>query len=219
MDQKEFLTSVQELRKEKKRNFAQTVDLQILLKNLDIKKQEAKIDLFVSLPNPRGRKITVCGLVGGSLQNDAKEFCDHVILQDDFKGFANDKKALKKLAHAYDFFIAQADIMPAVATTFGRYLGPAGKMPNPKAGAIVPQRGTTKPIVEKLQNLIRVSVKNDPTLKCPVGKEDMNDEEIAANALAVYTAVVNALPQHEQNIRQVILKFTMSQAVTVGGKK
>lgn len=219
MNQKQILTALEELRKEKKRKFAQTVDMQILLKNLDLKKQEAKIDLFVSLPHSRGKKITVCGLVSGSLQNDAKEFCDRVILQDDFKGFANDKKTLKNLARAYDFFIAQADIMPAVATTFGRYLGPPGKMPNPKAGAIVPPKGTTKTIVEKLQNMIRITIKNDATLKCPVGKEGMNDEEIAANILSVYNAVVNTLPQHEQNVKDVLIKFTMSKAIVVGGKK
>ena len=219
MNKKQILDAITELRKEKKRNFSQTIDLQISLHNLDLKKQESKVDIFVTLPKSRGKKVSVCALVGGVLLNDAKANCDHIVQQEEFKGFKGKKKEIKQLVRAYDFFIAQADIMPAVATTFGRYLGPAGKMPNPKAGAIVPPKGSTKPIVEKLQRTIRISVKGELAVKCPVGKEDMSDEDLVENIYAAYNAFSNALPQHEQNIKQTRIKFTMSKAVVIGGKK
>jgi len=219
MKKEEIIQTLAELRKEKQRKFSQTIDLQIRFHNLDLKKQESKVDVFVTLPHSRGKKISVCGLVGGELLNDAKQFCDHVVVQDDFKGYKGKKKDVKNLVRAYDFFIAQADIMPAVATTFGRYLGPAGKMPNPKAGAIIPPKASTKTVVEKLQKIIRVTVKNELAVRCPVGKENMTDDELAANVMAVYNSISNALPQHEQNIKDISLKLTMSKAIVIGGKK
>ncbi len=219
MDKKQIIEVIEELRKEKKRNFSQTFDLQISLHNLDLKKQESKVDVFVTFPHTRGKKVTVCGLVGGSLLNDAKANCDHVVSDEDFNSFKGKKKEIKNLVRGYDFFIAQADIMPKVATVFGRFLGPVGKMPNPKAGAIVPPKGSTKPVVAKLQKTVRLSVKSELGVKCPVGKEDMKNEEIADNILAAYNTFVNALPQHEQNVKQVRLKLSMSKAFVIGGKK
>ncbi len=220
MEKKEFLEALKELRKEPKKKFTQSIDFQVRLQNIDLKKNENKVDIFVSLPNTIGRKITVCGLVGGALYNDAKSFCDKVIAQEEFKNIAGNGKELKKLARAYDYFIAQADIMGPIATTFGRFLGPKGRMPNPKAGAIVPPKGTTKPIVEKLQKTIRLIAKNNEmAVRSPIGKENMTDEEIVDNIAIAYTALVNALPQHEQNVKSVQLKMTMSKPIVVGGKK
>ena len=40
-----------------------------------------------------------------------------------------EKKELRNLVREHDFFIANAKLMPSVATAFGKALGPAGKMP------------------------------------------------------------------------------------------
>ena len=221
MEKKDILDAIKQLKKDSpKRNFSQSYDFLVKLQNFDPKKNENKIDVFVTLPYSLGRKQTVCGLVGGTLYNDAKASCDHTIGQEDFKAMAGNAKELKKLARKYDFFIAQADIMGPIATTFGRYLGPKGRMPNPKAGAIVPPKGSIKPIVEKLQRTVRLSIKNNEmAVRCPIGKDIMGDEEIAENILTAYTYLVQALPQHEQNVKAVLLKLTMSKPVVLGGKK
>jgi ribosomal protein L1 len=93
-------------------------------------------------------------------------------------------------------------------------------MPNPKAGCIVPPKGSTKLIVEKLQKTIRLVAKNnEPAVRCAIGKESMKDEEIAENFMAAYTVLINSLPMHDQNIKNVSLKLTMSRPVIVGDKK
>jgi len=221
MDKKEVLEAIEKLKNDSsKRNFSQTFDFQIKLQNFDVKKTENKVDVFVSLPHTIGRKITVCGLVGGALFNDAKANCDHTIVQDEFKGMAGNGKELKKLARKYDYFIAQADIMGPIATTFGRYLGPKGRMPNPKGGCIVAPKASTKPVIEKLQKTIRLVVKNNEmAVRCPIGKDSMKDDEVAENVVTAYTALVNALPQHEQNVKNVQLKLTMGKPMLIGGKK
>jgi large subunit ribosomal protein L1 len=220
MNKEEVLNAIKEVRSSsKKRNFSQTFDFQVRLQQLDLKKQDNKVETFATMPHSRGKKVNVCALVGGTLFKDAQEHCDKAIIEDDFKALGKDKKAMKKLVREYDFFIAQADKMPLVATSFGRFLGPLGKMPSPKAGGIVPPKGSTKNIFAKLQKTVKISVKTELSVKCPVGKEDMDDDDIAENIMAVFNVLVNALPQHENNIKSSILKLSMSKPIAIGGKK
>ena len=200
-----------------KRNFRQSFDLIINLKGLDLKKQEHQIDTFVTLPHARGKKVKVCALVGAELESQAKGIFDSVILSDNFEKY-KDKKEVRKVANSYDFFIAQANMMPKVANTFGRVLGPRGKMPNPKSGAVVPPNANLKPLYEKLQRTIRANAKSAPLVQCPIGTEDMSMEDIAENALTVYNSLIQALPNEKHNIRDIYVKLTMGKPVKVGEK-
>lgn len=214
MDKTDFERALGKLRKEEKRNFKQSVDLIVNLKGIDLKKPEEQVDIWIQLPHKKPKKVRIGALVGAELIEQAKTVCDGAVLHDDFKKF-KDKKALKKLANDFDFFIAQANIMPDVAKIFGRVFGPRGKMPNPKAGCVVPPNANLKTLVEKLQKTLHLTAKIDLAVKCPVGSEEMTDEQVVANSLTVYNAVVNTLPQEEQNIKNVMLKFTMSKPVLV----
>ena len=199
-----------------KRNFNQSVDLIINLKGLDLKKQEQQLDIFANLHYSRGKKISVCALIGAELQEQAKA-CDEFILVDDFAKFSK-KSEIKKLANKHDFFVAQARIMPKVAATFGRVLGPRGKMPNPKIGCVVPPNANLKPLYEKLQKTMRIMTKGNPIIQCSVGKEDSSEEEVADNAMTIYSTVLQALPNEKQNIKDVYLKLTMGKAIKIGEK-
>jgi len=71
-----------------------------------------------------------------------------------------------------------------------------------------------------LQNTVRLVVKNNELgVKCAVGTEKMTDDQVAENTMAAYNALMNSLPQHEQNIKNVYLKLTMSKPLIIGGKK
>ena len=96
-----------------------------------------------------------------------------------------------------------------------------GKMPNPKSGAIVPPNlAALKPVYEKLQNTVKVATKNEAVVKCCVGMEDSNDEDIADNVTAVYNNIIPMLPQEEASIKSVVLKLTMGKPfkINAGGK-
>lgn len=200
-----------------KRNFKQSFDLIINLKGLDVKKQEHQVDTFITLPHARGKKVKVCALVAAELETQAKNVCDSAILSDSFEKY-NDKKEIKKLANSFDFFIAQANIMPKVATAFGRVLGPRGKMPNPKSGAVVAPNANLKPLYEKLQRTVRATTKSAPLIQCAIGTEDMNPNDIAENALTVYSSLLQVLPNEKHNIKDIYIKLTMGKPVKVGEK-
>jgi large subunit ribosomal protein L1 len=127
----------------------------------------------------------------------------------------SDKKAVKKLAKEHSYFISQANIMAQVAQAFGKILGTRGKMPNPKAGCVVPPKANLKPLSEKLQNTIRMKAKTSPVIQILVGREDMDEDHVADNILSLYNQLVHALPHHEQNIGKIMVKLTMGKIVTV----
>ncbi len=218
MDKKNFIDAIQALKALPKRKFKQTYDFIINLRQLDLKKPEEQVELWVKLPFDKGKPIKVGALVGPELADQAKANCDVVILHDNFSQYAANKKEVKKLARQYDYFIAQVDIMPDVAKTFGRVFGPRGKMPNPKAGCVVPPNANLKTLTETLRKTTKVSAKLQPSVKVMVGREDMPDEQIADNMMAIYSNVLSKLPQETLNIKSVLLKFTMSPPVKITEK-
>ena len=157
MDNKRLKEAVSKLKDSKKRNFKQTIDLIINLKQLDLKKPEHQVEFFLQMPNGKGKLSKVCALVGPELGDQAKKTMDNVVMVSEFDKYQKDKRLTKKLATNNDFFVAQANIMPKVATAFGRVLGPKGKMPNPKAGCIVPPNANLKQVYDKLQKTVKVS--------------------------------------------------------------
>jgi len=214
MEKSEILKTIKELKeKSKKRKFSQTYDLIVVLKGLDLKKPEQQVEFFQVLKHETGKKAKICALVGAELSGKAKEDCDVVVKDNEFPLYIKDKKAAKKLAKECDWFIAQANLMPKVAASFGRVLGPKGKMPNPKAGCVVPPTTNLKPLVERLRKTVKVSAKTVPMIQCAVGKEDMKDEEISDNIWTIYDGLVHHLISGKDNIRSVMLKLTMSKPV------
>ena len=132
------------------------------------------------------------------------------ITKDEFKKYS-DKKELKKLVKKFDFFIAQANLMSNVATSFGRVIGPIGKMPSPQLGILVnPNDKEINEIKEKINSGIKIRTK-EACIKLAIGKQDMKDEEIIENIIPVYNAVLKALPREKENIKNIEIKFTMSK--------
>lgn len=193
------------LRKEKERKFDQTVDLIINLQKYSHKKNP--INLFINVPHKAKDKKIAAFLESDSDLIDTIPFTD-------FKKYS-DKKKLKGLVKKYDFFIAQGKIMPKVATTFGRVLGPAGKMPSPQLGIILnADEKTINELKKKINTSVKVRVK-ESAIKLAVGKQSMKDEEIIENIMAIYNEAVKALPRDKENIKNVEIKFTMTKPIKI----
>jgi len=202
-----------------KRNFKQSYDLIINLQDLDLKKPDQQVNTWATTRYGKGKPVKTCALVGPELADQAKENCDTVVMHADFPKYAESKILSKKLAKEHEFFIAQANIMPDVAKTFGRTLGSRGKMPNPKLGCVVPPNANLKPLVEKLQRTVPLVAKTELSIKCPAGTQDMPDEQVLDNIQAIYNTLIGVLPGEERNIRNIQLKFTMGPPATITQKE
>jgi large subunit ribosomal protein L1 len=197
-----------ELRTAKERKFDQTVDLIVNLQKFDIKK--SNVNIFVNVPHKiKDKKIA------GFLEVKNKNI--ETITPDEFKKYSS-KSQLKSLVNSHDFFIAQASLMPSVATSFGRTLGPTGKMPSPQLGIIL---NADEKTLNELKNKINTSVKikiKEPSIKIPIGKQSMKDEEIIENILLVYNTLLKTLPRNKENIKNMEIKFTMSKPYKISLK-
>ena len=202
-----FLKAVNKLREEnkKERKFDQTIDIIVNLKNFDIRKQA--FNTFINLPNKiKDKKIA------GFFDKENKLI--DVVKKDNFLMYKN-KKDIKKLVKSYDFFLANAKLMPSVATSFGRILGPAGKMPSPQLGILANEEETIiKNTIEKVNKSVRIIVKQ-PSIKIGVAKLSLENEKIVDNLVNAYNQILNNLPKGIDNIKNVKVKFTMSKPVTV----
>jgi large subunit ribosomal protein L1 len=199
----------------KKRNFPQSLDLIMALKDIDMKNSAHHVDTYVLLHNLRGKPIKVAAFVGGELKSKAEGVFSTIIPENEFEAFLKEPKKLKSIIREHGFFVAQANLMPKIAQHFGKFLGPKGKMPNPKAGCVIDTKTDLKALYEKLQRTIRVTAKVQPQIQCSVGTEDMDDDKIADNAYTVYDAVVHALVNGTHNISRVFVKLTMGPPVEV----
>ena len=201
----DFLTELKELRQTEKRKFEQTVDLIVNLKNYDLRTKP--INLFVELPH-MFKENKICAF----LEADNKDV-DRVIGKLEIPKI-NDKKEIKNIGGDYDFFIASMKMMPAIATTFGKILGPLGKMPNPKFGGVIAKEepSAIKEVVLRLKKMIGIRPK-ETSIKVAVGKENMKDEEINENIKAVYNALMTIMTK--ENIKSILIKLTMSKPVKV----
>jgi len=190
-----------ELRKNKERKFDQSVDFIINLQKFDIKKEQ--VNLFISVPHKIKEK-KICGFL------EIKSNVVDTITRSEFKKYS-DKKEIKKLANEYDFFIAQASLMPIVATTFGRALGPTGKMPSPQMGIMInADDKTITDLKTRINNSVKIKTK-EASIKVTIGKQSMKDDEIVDNAVTVYNAVLKALAKGKENIKNIEIKFTMTK--------
>jgi large subunit ribosomal protein L1 len=211
MNEQSIIETLQQLRTNtKKRNFTQSVEFIINLKDINLKNPDEQVEFFAITPRPFGTK-KVCAIVAGELEEEAKKVCDFVITQAELMDYQKDKKKAKKVANEYDYFIGQADIMGKVAGAFGRVLGPRGKMPNPKAGSVVPPKGSLGPLYERLQKTTKIVAKKFPVIQLRVGTEDMSDEDIAKNILYFYDQIEHHLPKERHNIKGSLVKLTMGK--------
>ena len=197
--------ALEELRKEKQRKFNQTVDLIVNLQKFDVKKHQ--INLFLKVPHKiKDKKIA------GFLESK-NEHVD-TIIPTEFNKY-KDKKELKNLVKKYDFFISQASLMPKVATTFGKVLGPAGKMPSPQLGIILnADEKSIAELKEKINKKTKIKVK-EPSIKISIGKQDMKNEDIIENITYVCKEIIKALPRDKENVKNIAIKFTMTKPIKI----
>lgn len=208
----EILEAVKKAKEESKpRNFTQSVDVVITIKDLDVKKPENRMDEEVLLPNGRGKDVKIAFIADGELALQAKNAgADLVIKKPELEEMGKDRKEAKKIANRHDFFVAQADMMPLVGRFLGPVLGPRKKMPKPVPANIKPE-----PIMERLKSTVKVRIKDQPVIQALVGTQDMDDELIAANIDAVLAVLDQKLEKGRNQIKSMYVKTTMGPVVRV----
>jgi large subunit ribosomal protein L1 len=213
IEQKTILAAVKEAKeKSEKKKFTQSVELILNLQDIDMKSPEGRLQENIELPYPPPEKTNkICVIATGELALKAKKAnADLVIDRAELEGLAGKKKELRKIADKYDFFVAEAPLMPLVGKILGATLGPRGKMPVP-----VPPTADIESLLNKYRKTVVIKMRNQPIIQCRVGTESMKEEEITENIQAVLRVLEGKLKRGMKNIKLVCIKTTMGAPVKI----
>ena len=196
--------------KKLERKFKQSVDVIINLKNIDMNDAKNRIEDEVMLPHGRGIDAKLALFASGDLALKSKTYVDLLIKPEEIEELAKDKKKFKKIADEYDFFIAEAPLMPTIGKTLGIILGPRGKMPKP-----VPPTIDIVNIAKNLRKTVKVRSKTTKTIHATVGREEMKTDQIAENVDAILKRLEGKLERGKLNIGSVYVKTSMGPPIKV----
>jgi large subunit ribosomal protein L1 len=192
------------------RKFKQSVDVIINLKNIDMNDAKNRIEDEVMLPHGRGIEAKLALFASGDLALKSKTHVDLLIKPEEIEELAKDKKKFKKIADEYDFFIAEAPLMPTIGKTLGIILGPRGKMPKP-----VPQTIDIVNIAKNLRKTVKVRSKTTKTIHATVGRDEMSSEQISDNIDAILKRLEGKLERGKLNIGSVYVKTSMGPPMRI----
>jgi large subunit ribosomal protein L1 len=194
----------------KKRNFVESVELAINLKDIDLSNPKNRIQEEIPLPHGRGRVIKV-GVFGSSeMAVKAKGIADVIVRPEEIEDIAKDKAKAKKFARSSDFFVAEAPLMPTIGKRLGIILAPRGKMPKP-----IPPGSDPKVAIDKLRGSVSVRTRDKKTFHMPIGTKDMPPEQLADNLDAVIKRLTSKLERGKNNIQSAYVKTTMGPSYKV----
>ena len=206
----EIVGKILEESKKINRKFKQNIDLVINLKNIDLNIPKNRIDEEILLPHGRGKEVKIALFASGELAVKSKKHVDLLIKPEEIGDLSKDKKKFKKIADDYEFFIAEAPLMPTIGKTLGTVLGPRGKMPKP-----VPPNADLSGLVTNLRKSIKVRSKSNKTFHTVAGSADMSKDHIADNVDTIIKRIEAALEKGRINIGSIYIKTTMGPSERV----
>ena len=193
------------------KKFNQTVDLILDITEIDMKAPEGKIQEIVELPHNTGKPNKICVIAQGEFAVKAKNAdADFVIERADLDALNGKKKELRKLASDYDVFISEAPLMPLVGRILGPVLGPRGKMPIP-----VPPNADIAALLNKHRKTVVVRMRNQPIIQVSIGSQQMKDEDLVDNTMAILRVLDGKLKRGLKNIKYAFVKTSMGEPVKI----
>ncbi|NEU56578.1 50S ribosomal protein L1 [Halorussus sp. MSC15.2] len=193
-----------------KRNFRETVDLAINLRDLDLNEPSNRVDESVVLPAGTGQETKIVVFAEGETALRAEDVADEVFDGDDLEDLGDDDDEAKDLADETDFFIAEASLMQDIGRYLGTILGPRGKMPEP----LQPDDDVVE-TVNRMKNVVQLRSGDRRTFHTRVGAEDMSAEEISDNIDVILRRLEANLEKGPLNIDTIYVKTTMGPSVEV----
>ncbi|MEE8214904.1 MAG: 50S ribosomal protein L1, partial [Alphaproteobacteria bacterium] len=185
--------------------FDETVEMSINL-NVDPRHADQMVRGVISLPHGTGKSVRVAVFAKGDKVKEAEDAGADLVGGDDL--------AQRVQAGDIDFdrCVATPDMMSVVGK-LGKILGPRGLMPNPKLGTVTPDVAAAVAAVKGGQ--VEFRTEKAGIIHAGVGKVSFADDQLAANARALFDAVMKAKPAGAKGtyVKRVSLSSTMGPGV------
>ncbi|KAI9891818.1 MAG: hypothetical protein M1814_002383 [Vezdaea aestivalis] len=189
---------------EKKRNFLETVELQIGLKNYD-PQRDKRFSGTVRLPQVPRPGMAVCILGDQHDIDRAKHHGVDAMSSDDLKKLNKNKKLIKKLARKYDAFVASDTLIKQIPRLLGPGLSKAGKFPTPISHA-----DDLGGKITEVKSTIKFQLKKVLCLGVAVGNVGMTEDQLISNVMLAINYLVSLLKKGWQNVGSLTIKASMS---------
>jgi len=202
---KQCIAKVFEGSSEKKREFQETIELQIGLKNYDPQKDK-RFAGNIKLPHIPRPKMRVCVL------GDAFHCEKAAAMGLDFKNaeglrnFNKNKKMIKKFAKKYHNFLASESLIKQIPRLLGPGLNKAGKFP-----ALVQQSEDLSSKVDETKATVKFQLKKVLCLNTAIGHVGMPEQQVLENLKLAINFLVSLLKKNWQNIKVLYIKSTMGK--------
>lgn len=196
---------------EKKRNFIESVELQIGLKDYDTQRDK-RFAGTVRLPNIPRPRMNVCVLGDAAHCEQATAAGIPCMDVEALKKLNKSKKLVKKLAHQYDAFLASQALIPQIPKLLGPGLNKAGKFPT-----LVTHNEKLVDKMNEVKANIKFQLKKVLCMGLAIGNVQMKDEELRQNITLAINFLVSLLKKNWNNIKTLHIKSTMGKVQRIYG--
>merc|ERR1711990_1316637 len=180
---------------EKKREFVETVELQIGLKNYDPQKDK-RFSGVIKLPHIPRPKMRVCVL------GDAYHCEKAAALGLEFKN----AEGLKNFAKKYHAFVASEALIKQIPRLLGPGLNKAGKFPT-----LCQQGEDLGNKVDDIKSTVKFQLKKVLCLNVAAGHVGMSEQQLIENLKLSINFLVSLLKKNWQNVKVLYIKSTMGK--------
>lgn len=188
---------------DKKRNFVETIELQIGLKGIDPKKDK-RFAGTVKLPSVPRPNMKVAILGDAVHMTEAQKLGLDAFDVEALKKFNKQKKPVKKFAKKYDAFLASDSIIKTIPRILGPGLNKAGRFPS-----LLTHADSMEDKVTELRSTVKFQLKKVLCIATAVGHVNMDEADIVTNIVLAVNFLVSLLKKHWQNVKSLHIKSTM----------
>eukprot|EP00494_Astrolonche_serrata_P030771 UN31039 len=204
-----------EARAAKKRQFIETVEIQIGLKGFD-PSRDKRINAVTVLPFKPKMKYRFCLLGNAKQCEEAAAEKVPFKTQEELKATKRNKKIVKKMAKQYDAFLASSTLIKKIPRLLGPTLNKIGKFPTP----IKPSEKIAEKIKE-MERTVKGSLKFKPgapmCMAFPIGNVSQTEDQVKRNLVHIINYLVSQFKKGWQNVKRIHIKTTMGKPRKIYG--
>ena len=195
----------------KKRNFTESIELQIGLKDYDPKKDK-RFSGAIRLSHTCKTKIKTCVIGDVQHMEEAKALGIECLDLDGLKKFNKDKKLIKKWAKKYQLLLATDTLSKKIPKVLGPTLTKIGMYPQ-----VITHEQTLADKIEEIKSSVKFQLKKVLCLAAVVGNEKLTNQQIEENLISSVNFLISLLKKGWNNIKSLTIKTTMGKPYKLYG--
>ena len=191
--------------KTKKRNFTETIELQMKLRGYVINKDKRFVG-SIKLPHVIRPNVRI-GVLGNKVHcEQAQELgVPHYDLPT-LQSYNKEKKIVKKWTRRHHLFIASQDVINQVNRVLGQTYTKANKFPTNIKDS------TVAAVVDEVKKTANIRLKKSVAFGVPVANVTMTEKQVYENVMLCTNFIVTLLKKGWQSVGSINLKSTMGKS-------